>query len=248
MDYDKTSMPEGYDRGRTQLPGVRSMWMERVAEALGGHAISSIIDLGCGTGRFTQALADRFGAHVVGVDPSDKMLMQANAKPAHPRVAFVKGAGEKMPVANASADLVFSSMAFHHFVDPDQVAHELQRVLRAGGAVSIRNSTRANGSPYEQYFPNYAQTLESLPTAAAIIAPLLRNGFRLSRHETVAHKMAESARDLAEKASHRADSTLVRLADADFERGLANMRAVPESADGPQMIGVDLFTFFKTAG
>ena len=34
---------------------------------------------------------DRFGAHVVGIDPSDKMLMQASAKPAHPRVAFVKG-------------------------------------------------------------------------------------------------------------------------------------------------------------
>jgi ubiquinone/menaquinone biosynthesis C-methylase UbiE len=247
MDYDKTTMPESYDRGRTQLPGVRDMWMDRVAEALAGHAIALIVDLGCGTGRFTHALADRFGAHVVGIDPSFKMLAQANAKPAHPRVTFAKGTGESMPVAAASADLVFSSMAFHHFADSDQVARECRRVLRLGGAVSIRNSTRENGSPYEKYFPNYAQTLEKLPAASEIVAPFVRNGFRLSRHETVAHKMADNAKDLAEKASHRADSTLLRLADADFEAGLAGMRALPVSADGPQMIGIDLFTFFKTA-
>lgn len=247
MDYDQTNMPESYDRGRTQLPGVRDMWMDRVAEAIAGSTVASIIDLGCGTGRFTEALADRFNAHVVGIDPSGKMLAQANAKPAHPRVTFVKGAGEKMAVAAASVDLVFSSMAFHHFIDPGQVARECQRVLRIGGAVSIRNSTRENGSPYERYFPNYALALERLPAASEIIAPFVCNGFRLSSHETVAHKMAENARDLADKASHRADSTLLRLTDADFERGLANMRAVPDDADGPQMIGIDLFTFCKTA-
>jgi ubiquinone/menaquinone biosynthesis C-methylase UbiE len=136
-------------------------------------------------------------------------------------------------------------MAFHHFVDPGQVARECARVLHSGGAVSIRNSTRENGSPYERYFPNYAHTLEKLPAASEIIAAFVRNGFELARHETVAHKMADNASDLAEKASHRADSTLIRLADADFAAGLAKMRAIPRIDDGPQMIDIDLFVFVK---
>jgi trans-aconitate methyltransferase len=65
MDYDQTNMPESYDRGRTQPPGMLEMWMDRLAAALEGRKIASIIDLGCGTGRFTQGLADRFAAPVL---------------------------------------------------------------------------------------------------------------------------------------------------------------------------------------
>jgi ubiquinone/menaquinone biosynthesis C-methylase UbiE len=244
MDYDQTPMPETYDRGRTPPDGVMDMWIDRV-EAAVGRRVSSIVDLGCGTGRFTLPLADRFNATVIGVDPSEKMLAQANAKRVLERVRFVRGSGEHIPCADASADVVFSSMAFHHFTSPPQVARECHRVLTQDGIVCIRNSTSDHASPYEAYFPNYRATLRALPAPAAILSAFTENGFRLKTRETIAHKMANSIADLAEKASFRADSTLLRLADADFERGLANLRAAAKGSSAPAMIDIDLFTFVR---
>lgn len=245
MDYDQTDMPENYDRGRTPLDGVLEMWMERIAAALADREISNIIDLGCGTGRFSEALAKRFDANVLGVDPSEKMLAQARAKPMSARVTFVRGSGEEIPSPPAAADLIFSSMAFHHFRSADQVANECHRVLRNKGVVCIRNSTREHSSPYERYFPNYRRALDSLPAASEITGAFTRNGFDLRGHEAVPHMMARGVRDLAEKAATRADSTLQRLSHADFETGLRRMRVAAVAPNEPAMIDIDLFVFAR---
>lgn len=245
MDYDQTTMPEAYDRGRKPPEGVLDMWLDRIAAALADRDIRDIVDLGCGTGRFTEGLARRFSANVVGVDPSAKMLAQASAKAMSPGVKFLHGAGEAIPCADAGADLVFSSMAFHHFTASRAVAAECRRVLRPDGAVCIRNSMREHGSPYEAFFPNYERALELLPSANEIVGPFAAEGFALRSHEVVAHKMAETLSDLADKAAFRADTTLLRLSDADFERGLANIRAASERQDGPVMIGIGLFVFAR---
>ena len=244
VDYDQTDMPENYDRGRTPLDGVLDMWMARIAAALAGREISNIVDLGSGTGRFSEALAKRFNANVIGVDPSEKMLAQARAKPMSDRVTFVRGSGEEIPCRRASADLIFSSMAFHHFRSPGQVANECHRVLRDKGAVCIRNSTRERSSPYEAFFPNYRRALDSLSAGSEITGAFTRNGFDLHSHQVVPHMMAKGARDLAEKAATRADSTLQRLSDEDFETGLNKMRGATAS-NGPAMIDIDLFIFAR---
>jgi ubiquinone/menaquinone biosynthesis C-methylase UbiE len=245
VDYDQTDMPENYDRGRTPPPGVMDMWMQRIAAAVGGHGIATIIDLGCGTGRFTGPLAQRFGADVTGIDPSEKMLAQARAKPLSARVKFLKGSGEEIPCPAASADLVFSSMAFHHFRSPGRVSVECRRVLRKEGLVCIRNSTRNGTPPYERFFPNYRRSLDKLPAVAEITAAFTENGFSLRSHEAVPHMMAANVRDLAEKAAFRADTTLQRLSDEDFQAGLENMRAPTKDGSEPMMIDIDLFVFAK---
>jgi ubiquinone/menaquinone biosynthesis C-methylase UbiE len=236
-------MPEAYDRGRKPAEGMLDMWLDRIAAALAGRDIATIIDLGCGTGRFSGALAQRFAAEVIGVDPSQKMLAQATAK-AIPGVRFVRGAGERIPCGDASVDLIFASMAFHHFAAPHEVARECRRALRPAGAVCIRNSLREHGSPYEAYFPNYRAALEILPSANEIAGAFAAAGFALLTHEVIAHVMATSLADLAEKAAFRADTTLVRLSDDDFNRGLANLRAADRVAGaGPATIDVSLFVF-----
>src|SRR5688572_32670683 len=72
-DYDQTDIPAGYDRARDHGPEVLDLWMHTIATHLEGHSISHILDLGCGTGRFSEALAARFNAEVIGLDPSQKM-------------------------------------------------------------------------------------------------------------------------------------------------------------------------------
>ena len=80
MDYDLTTIPDAYDRGRDHGPEVLNLWMSVIESHLAGGSVSMILDLGCGTGRFSDSLASRFGARVVGLDPSEKMLDQARRK------------------------------------------------------------------------------------------------------------------------------------------------------------------------
>jgi SAM-dependent methyltransferase len=81
MDYDATTIPEEYDAGRSIPPERLRLWIETIANHLVGKTLVSILDLGCGTGRFSAALARRFSARVTAVDPSLKMLSRAKAKP-----------------------------------------------------------------------------------------------------------------------------------------------------------------------
>src|SRR5262245_4958665 len=107
--------------------------MSVVAARVAPARVRDILDLGCGTGRFSDGLAVRFNASVIGIDPSMKMLRQAMDAPARPRVSYAMGLAEVLPLLANSMDLIFISMVFHHFTDPQGVAKECARVLRPGG-------------------------------------------------------------------------------------------------------------------
>src|ERR1700704_5263461 len=124
MDYDATQIAGGYDRGRSHGPKVLDLWMNIVSSHLAGRDVNTILDLGCGTGRFSNALAAYFDAEVIGIDPSKKMLAQARMKEADPRVRYHPGRAEAIPLPNESVDLIFMSMIFHHFDDPSLAARE----------------------------------------------------------------------------------------------------------------------------
>src|SRR2546421_2286825 len=104
MDYDATDIPGAYDRGRDHGPDFLNLWMSVVARHVQDQPIRVILDLGCGTGRFSEALAARFDAAVVGIDPSIKMLEQARAKRRDPRGRYEHGSAEKIPLPDNSVD------------------------------------------------------------------------------------------------------------------------------------------------
>src|SRR5215470_16690632 len=107
MDYDASDIAAAYDRGRDHGPEILTLWMNVVSSYVTDQCIKTILDLGCGTGRFSEALANRFDAEVVGLDPSIKMLEQARRKRRDPRVRYQLGRCEKIPLPNNSVDLVF---------------------------------------------------------------------------------------------------------------------------------------------
>jgi ubiquinone/menaquinone biosynthesis C-methylase UbiE len=80
MDYDRTELPTNYDHARAVPDATMRLWLERVTAHVPPTEVEEIIDLGCGTGRFSAALADAFAARVIGIDPSEKMLAEARSK------------------------------------------------------------------------------------------------------------------------------------------------------------------------
>src|SRR5438046_9467298 len=70
-----------------------------------GPEIRRVVDLGCGTGRFTGLLADVYGTSVVGVEPSSRMLTGREPLAAA-RGTFLAATAEALPLATGALDLV----------------------------------------------------------------------------------------------------------------------------------------------
>ncbi|MEO1028292.1 MAG: class I SAM-dependent methyltransferase, partial [Pseudomonadota bacterium] len=119
MDYDETDIAAVYDAARGYSPTTQSLWRDIIVESVRGYTINRILDLGCGTGRYTSALAQWLNAEVVGVDLSEKMLAKAKETSA-PGVSFKLGAAEAIPLEEGSVDMVFMSMVFHHLKGNEQ--------------------------------------------------------------------------------------------------------------------------------
>src|SRR5690242_7876234 len=124
VNYDETNIPENYNRARDHGPAFLAQWMNVVASHVEGMEITRILDLACGTGRFSRGFPERFGAVVIGIDPSTKMLRDAAMNQSAPNLCYAIGTAEAIPLADESIDLIFISMAFHHFDDPETVANE----------------------------------------------------------------------------------------------------------------------------
>jgi len=91
-----------------------------------------ILDIGCGTGRLLRRMGARWpAAHLSGVDLAEGMVAQARR--GTPGAAIYQAPAGRLPLADASFDLVTSTTSFHHWSDQAQGVCEVARVLRKGG-------------------------------------------------------------------------------------------------------------------
>lgn len=102
------------------------------------------LEIGCGLGRFSRALARRFGG-VTAVDVSDEMIARARAaNGAFPLIRFRATDGETVPLPTQSVDFAFSYEVFQHMPSHRVIEanlREVGRVLRHGGAALIHVRT-----------------------------------------------------------------------------------------------------------
>jgi len=126
---------EAYERAR---PGYPAAAVRCLARALALGPRRTVVELACGTGKFTRALAP-LGCAVVGVEPSPGM--RAVFERTVPRVAVIAGTAEAIPLPTAIADAVVVAAAFHWF-RPGEALREIARVVRPGGGLGLVWNTR----------------------------------------------------------------------------------------------------------
>jgi ubiquinone/menaquinone biosynthesis C-methylase UbiE len=246
MDYDTTDIAATYDRGRDHGPEVLNLWMKSVSSYVKDRKVKTILDLGCGTGRFTEALAVCFDAEVTGLDPSRKMLDQARAKLRDPHVRYELGRAENIPLPDDSLDLIFISMVLHHLDDPAAAARECHRVLKPQATLFVRTGTRDHIPvyPYVGFFPETRPILETILSERSSIRELFEKaGFTTFAEDLVVQEIAPDHEAYAEKLAANADSVLARLTPKEFDTGLAALRSYARTNNDPVAEPIDVIVF-----
>ena len=109
---------------------------EAVLRALREEPCERLLDLGCGTGIFTDRLGRELALRLcVGCDYSAGMLRQAAQR--RRGALLVRGDAGRLPFADEAFDVAVSTEAFHWFPDPQCALDELARVLAPGGRLLV---------------------------------------------------------------------------------------------------------------
>lgn len=128
------------------VPALFGQWPDRVLDSAGVRPGDRVLDVGCGTGVLARAAARRVtaGGSVAGLDVNEDMLAIARRCD---DVAWHVGAAEELPFADASFDRVVSQFAAMFFIDRSAAVHDMARVVRSGGTVTIATWASVELSP-----------------------------------------------------------------------------------------------------
>ncbi|MQA74395.1 MAG: methyltransferase domain-containing protein [Solirubrobacterales bacterium] len=133
---------DAYDRARPEYPPEAIAWLWAALALTDG---AGVIDVGAGTGKLTRPLSER-GAEVVAVEPVEAMRRRIAG--AAPKARVLAGTAERLPVGDATSDVVVAGQAFHWFANEDALS-EFYRALRPGGRLGLVWNRRRLDQPLQ---------------------------------------------------------------------------------------------------
>jgi len=133
--YQADDVAEAYEDKRFSRGGrlINRREKRAVLDALAPLEDRDVLEIACGTGRFTVMLAER-GADIVGLDISEPMLQQGRDKARSAGVAdrfeLMRGDAGRLPFPDDHFDSVFAMRFFHLADTPASFLEEMARVSR----------------------------------------------------------------------------------------------------------------------
>ncbi len=128
----------GYDRWADRYAdrdASTSLDEPLLVELAGSLAHRRVLDVACGTGRYTRLLA-RHGADVTGLDASRGMIARAR-RTSDPAITWILASATHLPFADHTFDLLTSGLLLDHLPELAPAFREMSRVLRPSGRAII---------------------------------------------------------------------------------------------------------------
>ena len=121
-----------------------------------------VLDIGCGTGQLTAAIADLVGeeGRVVGVDPDQERidLARQKYKVCH-NIEFFKGSDSDFPAG--PYDVIYSNFVLHWIKDKEVTFRKVYENLKVGGLFAFVVPEKAEHTPWEEIFPQMYDKVHS---------------------------------------------------------------------------------------
>lgn len=169
---DPAAAATAYENGL--VPALMQEWAPRLVAAAAIQPGQRVLDVACGTGVLTRAVADAVTAtaSAVGLDIDPGMLAVARAQ--RPDIEWHQASADRLPFPAANFDAVVSQFGLMFFPSPARALGEMWRVLKPGGCLAVAVWASLDATPAYQAETNLIERLAG-PTAGAP----LRLPFRL---------------------------------------------------------------------
>jgi len=140
IGYIQIDVVGGYDRWASNYDTIPNPLIAieegPVLEMVGDVQGLRVLDLGCGTGRYSQLLSEQ-GAEVIAIDISSVMVEQARQKNKKTSFDLIRGSLYDICLVSSSFDLVVCALTLNHIECLDRMLSETTRVLKKGGTIII---------------------------------------------------------------------------------------------------------------
>lgn len=222
MRVDYSEIAPYYDKVRITSPEILNFWASKIAHYGSIDKDSKVLDIGCGTGRFSKALAEITGAQVYAIDPSQEMLDKAKKKDKNKNIEWSKGKAEDLPFPDEYFDCVYMTFVFHQIKDRKRAVQEMHRVLKKEGKCLVMTTSYAHirRSPL-YHFPGLSEIdLARFPSLPELKGILGKGGFQdVHYHLDKYHNNVRSVDELLKLVKSKYISTLAILGEEEFEHG-----------------------------
>jgi ubiquinone/menaquinone biosynthesis C-methylase UbiE len=202
-------------------------WMELISKKISSNQKVELLDLGCGTGRFSIPIADILGYSVTGADNSEEMLLKARRKENAEHVKWDMQDATSLSYPDASFDAVFMSHLLHHVDAPLNIVSECYRVLRPGGTILNRYGSMSDirDDPEHRFFPEAIEFDEArTPTQNQVEEMFRTAGFKDITSRVLVEQPYPSPEVRLRGAELKFTSVLTLISQSAFEEGLESFR------------------------
>jgi len=213
---DYSNIANYYDKVRTE-PGAL---VSRIVKYGGIDSGSLVLDIGCGTGRFSIELRASTGCILVGLDPSSEMLREAFGKDNSGPVAWIRGDGQLFPFPDEVFDCVYMTFVLHHMERKDLALQEIYRVLKKGGRCVILTTSHSQIKRHIlNDFPGVtAIDLKRFPSVPSIKKSMSSRSFK-NIHYHVFHRFESTpTHKYLQRVRNKYASTLTLFSDEEFRQ------------------------------
>lgn len=194
--------------------------------AAGDLAGESVVDIGCGTGRVTAALAEQYQAEVLGVDPSAEMVEIARAR-LRAHAGVVQGRAEQLPCSDQAFERAVAHLVVH-LVDRRQALGEVHRALKPGGRFVICTVDPEFATEFwlADLFPSYPEIEQArFPALDVLSAELGEAGLLVTAIRPFPQQIICRRQRAMELLRGRFASSIALISETEYRAGLAHAEA-----------------------
>jgi ubiquinone/menaquinone biosynthesis C-methylase UbiE len=185
-----------------------------------------VLDIGCGTGNYTDSLQKITQGEVYGVEPSKGMLGKAKAKQS--KVVFKQGSAAELPFEDEFFDFVYMTDVIHHVPEIGAMFAEINRVLKEKGRVCIvtQSHQQIENRPIARFFPGtVAVDKRRYPDIPEVIANAEDQGLKLVKNAVLnENAKIELGQEFLELVKKKGYSMLHLLSEEEYREGLMGLK------------------------